>query len=44
MAYYVVVCGFWVPRQTFQPYFLWLHYLSPIKYAFEAIAQVFFNR
>ena len=44
MAYFVLVCGFYIQRLSFPPEWIWLHYLSPMKYAFEAVMLNQFDR
>ncbi len=29
--------GFLIPRESIPGYFIWIHYLSPFKYMFEAL-------
>ncbi|GJP46571.1 hypothetical protein CLOM_g5841 [Closterium sp. NIES-68] len=37
MANFALVCGFYIQRQSIPPFWIWLHYISPIKYAYEAV-------
>ncbi|CAI5500409.1 unnamed protein product [Closterium sp. Naga37s-1] len=37
MANFALVCGFYIQRQSIPPFWIWLHYLSPVKYAYEAV-------
>ncbi|CAI5537462.1 unnamed protein product [Closterium sp. Naga37s-1] len=37
MAYFTIISGFYIPRTSIPPFWIWLHYLSPIKYAYEAM-------
>jgi ABC-type multidrug transport system permease subunit len=34
----IFVAGFLIPVNDMRPYFGWLHYVSPIKYAFESVS------
>ncbi|CAI5527133.1 unnamed protein product [Closterium sp. Naga37s-1] len=38
MSYFYLVCGFYVTRRQMPAVLIWLHYLSPFKYAYEALA------
>ena len=38
VANFTIVCGFYIPRSRIPPFWLWLHYLSPVTYAYEAAA------
>ncbi|GJP43760.1 hypothetical protein CLOM_g3178 [Closterium sp. NIES-68] len=38
MSYFYLVSGFYVTRTQMSPALIWLHYLSPFKYAYEALA------
>lgn len=33
----ILFSGFLVPTKDMRPYFGWLHYLSPINYAYESV-------
>ncbi|CAI5488714.1 unnamed protein product [Closterium sp. Naga37s-1] len=33
MAYFALVSGFYIPKYSIPNYWIWLHYLSPMKYA-----------
>ncbi|CAI5463454.1 unnamed protein product [Closterium sp. Yama58-4] len=44
MAYFTIISGFYIPRTSIPPFWIWLHYLSPIKYAYEAMVLNEFNR
>ncbi|CAI7864759.1 unnamed protein product [Closterium sp. NIES-53] len=38
MSYFYLVCGFYVTRRQMPAVLIWLHYLSPFKHAYEALA------
>ncbi|CAI7742275.1 unnamed protein product [Closterium sp. NIES-54] len=44
MAYFALVSGFYIPKYSIPNYWIWLHYLSPMKYAYEALIQSEFTR
>eukprot|EP00475_Leptophrys_vorax_P005956 TRINITY_DN13624_c0_g1_i4.p1 TRINITY_DN13624_c0_g1~~TRINITY_DN13624_c0_g1_i4.p1 ORF type:complete len:193 (+),score=9.61 TRINITY_DN13624_c0_g1_i4:494-1072(+) len=44
MANFALVCGFYIQRENIPPYWIWLHYLSPVKYAYEAVTLNEFDR
>lgn len=44
MANFALVCGFYIQRASIPPLWIWLHYLSPVKYAYEALTLNEFNR
>ncbi|CAI5490031.1 unnamed protein product [Closterium sp. Naga37s-1] len=44
MAYFTIISGFYIPRTAIPPFWIWLHYLSPIKYAYEAMVLNEFDR
>jgi ABC-type multidrug transport system permease subunit len=33
----IIFSGFLIPTKDMRPYFGWLHYLSPINYAYESV-------
>jgi ABC-type multidrug transport system ATPase subunit/ABC-type multidrug transport system permease subunit len=35
---FIFFSGYLLSREEIPPYFIWAHYLSPVKYAFEALA------
>ena len=43
-AYFLLVCGFYIHRTSIPPFWLWLHYISPMKYAYEALIMNEFDR
>ncbi|CAI5989200.1 unnamed protein product [Closterium sp. NIES-64] len=44
LANFALVCGFYIERASIPSYWLWLHYISPLKYAYEALALNEFDR
>ena len=44
MAYCLLVSGFYIRRSSIPYVWLWLHYLSPLKYAYESLIINEFNR
>lgn len=34
---YILFSGYLIPRAQIPPYFIWIHYISPVKYTFEAL-------
>ncbi|CAI5489995.1 unnamed protein product [Closterium sp. Naga37s-1] len=44
MAYFTLVSGFYIHRTSIPKFWIWLHYISPMKYAFEALVQNEFVR
>eukprot|EP00475_Leptophrys_vorax_P012879 TRINITY_DN1924_c0_g2_i2.p1 TRINITY_DN1924_c0_g2~~TRINITY_DN1924_c0_g2_i2.p1 ORF type:complete len:923 (-),score=21.78 TRINITY_DN1924_c0_g2_i2:61-2700(-) len=44
MAYFVLLSGFYIDRLSIPPMWIWLHYISPMKYAYEAFVQNEFGR
>ncbi|CAI6003207.1 unnamed protein product [Closterium sp. NIES-64] len=38
MAYFALLSGFYIDRESIPEVWMWLHYLSPMKYAYEALA------
>lgn len=43
-ANFTIVCGFYITRSQMPPFWLWLHYISPVTYAYEAAALNQFGR
>lgn len=39
----ILFSGFLVPTKDMRPYFGWLHYLSPINYAYESVSTPYHN-
>ncbi|OVA18234.1 ABC transporter-like [Macleaya cordata] len=39
LAYFLLFSGFFMNRDRMPPYWLWFHYISLIKYPFEAVLQ-----
>ncbi|KAJ0088619.1 hypothetical protein Patl1_31968 [Pistacia atlantica] len=39
LAYFLVFSGFYIPRDSIPAYWIWFHYLSMVKYPYQAIAQ-----
>lgn len=39
LAYYTLFGGFYMARERIPDYWIWLHYISLIKYSFEAVLQ-----
>ncbi|CAI5468143.1 unnamed protein product [Closterium sp. Yama58-4] len=44
MAYFALFSGFYIPKFNIPNCWIWLHYLSPMKYAYEALIQSEFTR
>ncbi|CAI5966147.1 unnamed protein product [Closterium sp. NIES-65] len=44
MAYFALLSGFYIDRESIPEVWMWLHYLSPMKYAYEALAINEFGR
>ncbi|CAI5528726.1 unnamed protein product [Closterium sp. Naga37s-1] len=44
MAYFALLSGFYIDRESIPDGWVWLHYLSPMKYAYEALAINEFGR
>ncbi|CAI5970078.1 unnamed protein product [Closterium sp. NIES-64] len=44
MAYFTLVCGFYIQRTSIPKFWIWLHYISPMKYAYEGLALNEFDR
>ncbi|KAJ3669160.1 hypothetical protein LUZ60_011110 [Juncus effusus] len=44
MAYYLLFSGFFINRDRIPDYWLWFHYLSLVKYPYEAVVQNEFGR
>ncbi|CAH9103986.1 unnamed protein product [Cuscuta epithymum] len=43
LAYFLLFSGFFMNRNRIPPYWIWFHYLSLIKYPYEAVLQNEFN-
>jgi ABC-type multidrug transport system ATPase subunit len=39
LAYFLLLSGFFINRDRIPPYWLWFHYISLIKYPYEAVLQ-----
>jgi len=39
LAYFLLFSGFFISRDQTPPYWLWFHYLSLVKYPYEAVLQ-----
>ncbi|CAI5461288.1 unnamed protein product [Closterium sp. Yama58-4] len=44
MAYFALLSGFYIDRESIPDGWVWLHYFSPMKYAYEALAINEFGR
>ncbi|CAI7864653.1 unnamed protein product [Closterium sp. NIES-53] len=44
MSYFYLVSGYYVTRKQMTMTLIWLHYISPFKYAYEALAINQFDR
>eukprot|EP00475_Leptophrys_vorax_P035780 TRINITY_DN5943_c0_g2_i2.p1 TRINITY_DN5943_c0_g2~~TRINITY_DN5943_c0_g2_i2.p1 ORF type:complete len:522 (-),score=20.83 TRINITY_DN5943_c0_g2_i2:148-1500(-) len=43
-AYFTIISGFYIHRDAIPTFWIWLHYLSPIKYAYEGLVLNEFDR
>lgn len=43
LAYFLLFSGFFINRDRIPPYWIWFHYLSLVKYPYEAVLQNEFN-
>nr|BBD19996.1 ABC transporter [Petunia axillaris subsp. parodii] len=43
LAYFLLVSGFFINRDRIPSYWIWFHYLSLVKYPYEAVLQNEFN-
>ncbi|XP_019444379.1 PREDICTED: ABC transporter G family member 20-like [Lupinus angustifolius] len=43
LAYFLLFSGFFISRNRIPPYWIWFHYLSLVKYPYEAVLQNEFN-
>ncbi|XVE69028.1 hypothetical protein DITRI_Ditri09bG0116800 [Diplodiscus trichospermus] len=39
LAYFLLLSGFFINRDRIPPYWIWFHYLSLVKYPYEAVLQ-----
>nr|XP_010937796.2 ABC transporter G family member 6-like [Elaeis guineensis] len=39
LAYFLLFCGFFIDRNRIPDYWIWFHYLSLVKYPYEAVLQ-----
>ncbi|MQM09123.1 hypothetical protein Taro_041987 [Colocasia esculenta] len=39
LAYFLLFSGFFITRQRIPPYWLWFHYMSLVKYPYEAVLR-----
>ncbi|XAR69006.1 hypothetical protein NMG60_11000438 [Bertholletia excelsa] len=39
LAYFLLFSGFFITRERIPVYWLWFHYISPVKYPFEGVLQ-----
>ncbi|XP_072961122.1 ABC transporter G family member 5-like [Typha angustifolia] len=39
LAYFLLFCGFFINRDRIPDYWIWFHYLSLVKYPYEAVLQ-----
>ncbi|CAK9155087.1 unnamed protein product [Ilex paraguariensis] len=39
LAYFLLFCGFFINRNRIPPYWIWFHYISLVKYPYEAVLQ-----
>eukprot|EP00640_Fibrocapsa_japonica_P008047 CAMPEP_0113946950 /NCGR_PEP_ID=MMETSP1339-20121228/61272_1 /TAXON_ID=94617 /ORGANISM="Fibrocapsa japonica" /LENGTH=74 /DNA_ID=CAMNT_0000953285 /DNA_START=114 /DNA_END=335 /DNA_ORIENTATION=- /assembly_acc=CAM_ASM_000762 len=44
LAFYFLFAGFFTPRSEIPPWWIWCHYISPFKYAFESLALNVYNK
>lgn len=43
LAYFLLFSGFFINRDRIPPYWIWFHYISLVKYPYEAVLQNEFN-
>ncbi|KAK3232293.1 hypothetical protein Dsin_004174 [Dipteronia sinensis] len=43
LAYFLLFSGFFINRDRIPPYWIWFHYMSLVKYPYEAVLQNEFN-
>ncbi|KAF8364750.1 hypothetical protein HHK36_033276 [Tetracentron sinense] len=43
LAYFLLFSGFFITRNRIPPYWIWFHYISLVKYPYEAVLQNEFN-
>ncbi|KAM0941286.1 putative ABC transporter, AAA+ ATPase domain, ABC-2 type transporter [Dioscorea sansibarensis] len=43
LAYFLLFCGFFINRNRIPSYWIWFHYLSLVKYPYEAVMQSEFH-
>ncbi|KAL9429162.1 hypothetical protein AB3S75_031049 [Citrus x aurantiifolia] len=39
LGYFLLFCGFYIPRDEIPPYWIWFHYVSLVKYPFQGVLQ-----
>ncbi|KAL6865410.1 hypothetical protein ACP4OV_016561 [Aristida adscensionis] len=39
LAYFLIFCGFFIDRHRIPDYWIWFHYLSLVKYPYQAVLQ-----